>query len=340
MSFDPNTLFYMVLGVAVLMYVILDGFDLGVGALHLFAKTDEQRRIFLNAIGPVWDGNEVWIIIVVGGLFAGFPNVYATVLSGFYSLFMILIAGLIFRAVAIEFRSKRPSQAWRSLWDVVFSFSSLIVTYIIGVLLGNLIQGIPLDAEQNYTGGFFDLFTPYSLITGFLAIALCAMHGAIYLHMKTEGEAHRVVHRWINLTIGFFMVCFIIVSFATFTVAPHMMEPFRERPFLMVLPLLAILAIGSIPIQIKREKAGLAFISSCVSILLLLNLYHVGTFPYIVYSPVNPENSLTIYNTASSPKTLKILLIIVLIGVPLVLAYGFWVYRVFRGKVKLDHTSY
>ena len=340
MNFDPNTLFYLVLGVAVLMYVILDGFDLGVGALHLFAKTDEQRRIFLNAIGPVWDGNEVWIIIVVGGLFAGFPNVYATVLSGFYSLFMILIAGLIFRAVAIEFRSKRPSHGWRSLWDVVFSFSSLMVTYIIGVLLGNLIQGVPLDAEQNYTGGFLDLFSPYALITGLFAIALCTMHGAIYLHMKTEGEAHQIVHRWINLTITFFMVCFIIVSMATFRVASHMMDPFINKPILMILPLLAILSISSIPVQIKREKAGWAFISSCFSILLLLSLYHLGTFPYIVYSPVNPENSLTIYNAASSEKTLKILLLIVLIGVPLVLAYGFWVYRVFRGKVKLDHTSY
>src|SRR3989338_5440991 len=149
-----EALWYAVIGASLLFYTILDGFDLGVGALHLFARGDTQRRIFLNAIGPVWDGNEVWIVIVMGGMFAGFPNVYATIFSGFYTLLMFLIAGLMFRAVAIEFRSKRESPKWRSLWDVVFSFASILVAFVLGVLIGNMIRGIPLDAEQNYVGTF------------------------------------------------------------------------------------------------------------------------------------------------------------------------------------------
>lgn len=340
MIIDANTAFYFVIGIAVLMYVMLDGFDLGVGALHLFAKTDEERRIFLNAIGPVWDGNEVWIIIVVGGLFAGFPNAYATILSGFYSLFMILIAGFIFRAAAIEFRSKRESPRWRGLWDFVFCAASLVVAFVIGILLGNLIQGVPLDAEQNYTGDFFNLFSPYVLIVALFALSLCTMHGAIYLYMKTEGEAHQTVRRWINPAIGFFLIAFFLVSLATFFTAPHMIVPMRENPLLGMIPLLALVTIFSIPMLIKREKAGWAFISSCVSILLLLSLYQIGTYPYLIYSPAIPENSLTIYNASSTEKTLKTLLLIVAIGIPLVLAYGFWVYRIFRGKVKLDSSSY
>ncbi len=143
-----ETLWYGVIGVAALFYVVLDGFDLGVGALHLLARNDTQRRVFLNAIGPVWDGNEVWIVIVMGGLFAGFPNAYATIFSGFYTLLMFLIAGLIFRAAAIEFRSKRESSIWRNLWDVVFAFSSILVAFILGVLIGNMVEGIPLNASQ------------------------------------------------------------------------------------------------------------------------------------------------------------------------------------------------
>src|SRR3989344_4235601 len=149
---DLATLWYFVMGFSVLAYTVLDGFDLGVGALHLFARGDTQRRTFLNAIGPVWDGNEVWIVIVMGGMFAGFPNVYATIFSGFYTLLMFLIAGLMFRAAAIEFRSKQESPGWRSLWDIVFSFASILVAFVRGLMMGNMIVGVPLNAMQDYVG--------------------------------------------------------------------------------------------------------------------------------------------------------------------------------------------
>ncbi len=338
---DLETAWYLVMGLSVLMYTVLDGFDLGVGALHLCAKTDEQRRIFINAIGPVWDGNEVWIVIVMGGLFAGFPNAYATIFSGFYTLLMFLIAGLMFRAAAIEFRSKTASKIWRQIWDCIFFVSSILVGFVIGVILGNLILGVPIDSEQNFVGTFADFFRPYAILVGLLALSLFAMHGAIYLYMKTDGEAHQVVRKWILPSIIVFVLFFATTTAATLINLPYMFQPHLKNPVLWILPILAIAAIINIPIQVKRDRGGWAFISSCVSILLLLCLFHIGTFPYILHSTVDPDtNSLTIYNTAATPKTLRILLTVVAIGVPMVLSYGFLVYRIFRGKVRLDSSSY
>jgi cytochrome d ubiquinol oxidase subunit II len=338
---DVQSLWYFVIGAAMISYTILDGFDLGVGALHLFAKTDEQRRIFLNSIGPVWDGNEVWIVIVMGGVFAGFPNAYATVFSGFYTLLMFLIAALIFRAVAIEFRSKNESIFWRKLWDIVFSFASILVAFVLGLILGNMVEGIPLDHRQDYIGDFTDLLGPYPVMIGFTSCALFAMHGAIYLAMKTDGQAHEIVRKWINKAIGVFIFFYFVSTIGTLKYMPHMVERMLERPYLFLFPLLALAAIFSIVYQVKKNNSGWAFIFSSISIALLVILFGLGTYPVIVQSTINPDqNSLTIYNAASSEKTLQILLLIVALGLPLVFAYGAWVYRIFRGKVRLEKSSY
>lgn len=336
-----ETLWYGVIGISILFYVVLDGFDLGVGSLHLLARTDLQRRTFLNAIGPVWDGNEVWIVIVMGGLFAGFPDVYATVFSGFYTMLMFLIAGLVFRATAIEFRSKRESTGWRQFWDAIFSLSSILVAFVVGLIAGNLIEGVPLNAQQDYTGTFSDFFKPYSVLVGITAVSVFTMHGAIYLSMKTEGESHKTVQRWINPAILFFVFCFFATTVATLLYMPHMSERFRQMPYLFIFPLLAFIAIINIPYQIKKSNDGWAFVSSCLCLAFLLVLYGFGTFPTIVLSTIEPDlYSLTIYNSASSQNTLLNLIIVVLIGVPLVLAYGFWIYRIFRGKIRLEKSSY
>ena len=336
-----ETLWYMVIGISTMFYVVLDGFDLGVGALHLLAKNDLQRRVFLNAIGPVWDGNEVWIVIVMGGLFAGFPNVYATIFSGFYTLLMFLIAGLMFRAAAIEFRSKRESKIWRNFWDAVFSFASILVGFVLGLLIGNMVEGIPLDASQDFIGTFSIFFRPYSVLIGITAMSLFAMHGAIFLTMKTEGQTHATVRKWITPAVLVFIFFFILSTIATWTHASHMVLRFKEMPYLVIFPILAFCAIANVFYQVRQKNDGWAFISSCLCLSLLLILYGFGTYPVIVPSTIEPlTHSLTIYNSASSPKTLINLLIVVAIGVPLVLAYGFWVYRVFRGKVKLEKMSY
>lgn len=338
---DLQTLWYLVIGVAVFMYAVLDGFDLGVGALHLFARTDQERRIFLNAIGPVWDGNEVWIVIVMGGLFAGFPNAYATVFSGFYTLMMFLIAGLIFRAAAIEFRSKREERVWRSFWDCIFSISSILVGLVLGLFIGNLVEGLYIDRNEDFVMSFADFFRPYSIVVAITSMSLFAMHGTIYLAMKTEKEAHETVHRWIGKAVAFFLIWYVILTVSTFVYKPHMLQRFEDHPTFSILPILSLTALGMIVYFVRKKMHGLAFIFSSLTIACLLGLYCVGTYPTIVYSLLNPDtNSLTIYNASSSEKTLGILLIVVAIGVPLVLAYGFWVYRIFRGKVQLNDMSY
>jgi len=336
-----EVLWYIVIIIAMIAYTVLDGFDLGVGALHLFVRKDVERRIFMNAIGPVWDGNEVWLVIVIGALFAGFPNVYATTMSAFYNLVMGLITGLIFRAVAIEFRSKVGDPRWRNIWDVVFCVSSIMIAFGMGFVLGNLIEGIPLNENQDFVGTSADFWKPYPILLGFTSVALFMMHGAIFLAMKTEGELHQRLRKWTNYLIGVFFCFYAVLTALTLATYPHMTDQMVSRPYLFIVPLLALLTILNVPLQMKKGNDGWAFLSSCLSIALLLVLFAIGTYPTIVRSSINPEiYSLTAFNTASSRLTLTVLLIIVAIGVPLVLAYGAYIYRVFRGKVKLDKTSY
>jgi cytochrome d ubiquinol oxidase subunit II len=339
MSFDLNTAWFLLVGILLAGYAVLDGFDLGVGALHLFARTDVQRRTFLNAIGPVWDGNEVWLVTGGGALFAAFPIVYATVFSGFYVAMILLLFGLIFRAVAIEFRSKQPGARWRRAWDRSFAFASIASSLLMGVAFGNVIWGIPLDAAGEFAGSFVSLLTPYALLTGVTTVALFMMHGAMYLLLKTEGETQQMVKGWVSNTIIFFLVCYATTTMATIIFRPEMTATMRANPVLLALPVLTMLAIANVPRAIHRLRFGEAFLSSSCAVLGLFGLVGVGMYPTLV-NAWEPARQLTIYNAASSPKTLGIMLIMALVGIPLVLTYTVSVYWIFRGKVKLDSTSY
>lgn len=322
-------------------YAILDGFDLGVGMLHLFSKKDDERRLMLNAIGPVWDGNEVWLVTAGGALFAGFPDVYATVCSAFYVPIMILLSGIIFRAVAIEFRSKQSMSWWRWTWDILFSLASLVIALALGITLGNLIRGLPLNEHKEFTGTLEDLLSPYALLVGIMAAALFCMHGSIYLMMKTEGDFREKMRRWVNPSIIAFIMCYAIGTIATLIYMPHMTEAIKERPSFFFVAVLNMFAIANIPREIYRGKDGRAFISSCCNIICLLALFAIGMYPNAVRAINDHANlSLTIYNSASSQKTLEILLLMAIIGIPLVVSYTFAVYWIFRGKVKLDTHSY
>jgi cytochrome d ubiquinol oxidase subunit II len=337
---DLNTVWFGLVGVLLTGYAILDGFDLGVGALHLLTTKDEHRRLMINAIGPVWDGNEVWLVTGGGALFAAFPEVYATVFSGFYMAFMLLLCMLIFRAVAIEFRSKQPMRWWRQTWDVSFSVASLGCSLLFGVAFGNIIWGVPLDAQREFAGSFLGLLNPYALLVGVTTVALFMMHGAIYVVLKTEGELHEIARGWINNTIIFFIICYGVTTMATLLYLPHMSEHMQRHPVFFVVPVLTMLAIANIPREIHHGRDFLAFLSSGATMAGLMALVAVGIFPYLVLARPSPDLSLTIYNAASSPKTLYIMLIIALIGVPIVLAYTSSIYYIFRGKVKLDTMSY
>lgn len=321
-------------------YAILDGFDLGVGMLHLSTQKDQDRRIMLNAIGPVWDGNEVWLVTAGGALFAGFPTIYATMLSGFYLLVMLLLNGLIFRAVAIEFRSKRPSILWRWGWDIIFSVGSFMISFILGVILGNLIRGIPLDAAQEFKGQLSDLFSPYAILVGCLVVALFMMHGSIYILMKTEGDFHERMRKRTQPCIILFIMVYLVTTMATLIYIPHMVDVFHDRPLFFLLAVINLLVVANIPREIVQAKDTRAFICSCLNIICLLSLYALGTYPNVVRAINDPTLSLTIYNASSSPKTLEILFLFAFIGIPLVISYTIAIYYIFRGKVKLDKHSY
>lgn len=322
-------------------YAILDGFDLGVGMLHLFSKKDEERRLMLNSIGPVWDGNEVWLVTAGGALFAGFPDVYATLCSAFYIPLMILLTGLIFRAVAIEVRSKQPMAWWRWAWDISFSFASLVIAFALGMSMGNLIRGIPLNEHKEFIGDLSHLVDPYSILMGVLAVALFFMHGAIYILMKTDGELHDKMRAWVNPSIIFYLMVYAIATMATLIYMPHMVEAIKERPYFFLVGVLNMLAIANIPREISLGRDGRAFISSCANIVFLMILYAIGTYPNAVRAINDPANlSLTVFNSSSSEKTLGILLLIAMIGVPMVIAYTIAIYWIFRGKVRLTPSSY
>jgi len=340
MSVDLNTVWFILVGVLLAGYAILDGFDLGVGALHLLTKSDHDRRIMINSIGPVWDGNEVWLVTGGGALFAAFPDVYATSFSGFYLAFILLLVALIFRAVAIEFRSKRPPPGWRKAWDVSFSTSSIVSSLLIGVALGNVIQGIPLTADGEYMGGLPGLLRPYPLVVGLTTVALFAMHGAIYVVMKTEGELQAQVRSWIPRLIGIFVAAYVITTVLTLLFIPHMTTTLRDYPILFVVPVLNALAIANIPREIHKGREFRAFLSSCAAMVFLMALFGIGMYPDMIFSSPVAENSLTIYNASSSAKTLQIMLIIAIIGMPIVIAYTASIYWIFRGKVVLDASSY
>lgn len=322
-------------------YAVLDGFDLGVGILHLFSKKDHERRLMLNSIGPVWDGNEVWLVTAGGALFAGFPIVYATLCTAFYLPLMALLASLIFRAVAIEFRSKQPMAWWRWTWDLLFALASFLIAFILGVAMGNLIRGIPLNSDQEFIGDLDHLIDPYSLLIGIFTVSLFALHGLIFILLKTEGELHDKMRSWTIPCMVFFIMCYAITTLTTLIFMPHMAQAVKERPYIFGVALLNLFAIANIPREINAGRDGRAFVSSCVNIICLMTLYALSTYPNVVRAINGPEEySITIFNSASSLLTLKILLLIALIGIPLVLGYTAMIYYIFHGKVKLDSNSY
>jgi cytochrome d ubiquinol oxidase subunit II len=337
---DLNLLWFGLLGVLLTGYAILDGFDLGVGMLHLRARSDVERRMFMNSIGPLWDGNEVWLVTFGGALFAAFPHAYATAFSAFYTPFIVLLFALIFRAVSMEFRSKRASTSWRRGFDVGFFASSGLATFLFGVAVGNSMMGLPIGPDMEFKGGLLDLLPPYGLLVGVLAVATFLMHGSIYLYMKTEGELRARIHGWMWRTFVVFLVVYLITTITTLVTIPHALRNFEEYPWAWVVVVLNILAIANVPRAIRGDRPLYAFVSSSAAIAALVFLFGMALFPNLIYSSLNPDWSLTIYNAASSQKTLGIMRTIAVIGMPFVLAYTIVIYWTFRGKVELGKFSY
>jgi cytochrome bd ubiquinol oxidase subunit II len=341
LGIDLPTWWFLVLGALFTGYSILDGFDFGAGAWHLFLHDESHRRIALNAIGPVWDGNEVWLVIGFGAMFAGFPVMYASLLSSMYVPFILFLALIIFRAVSIEFRGKESMKWWLNTWDFMYFFASTALAFLLGVVLGNVTGGIAIGANGEYLGrGMLDFFSLFSILTGITVTFLLMTHGGCYLILKTEGALCEKIMKQLKWSIYLFIFFFIVLTVYTFFKMPHLTDKFRETPLLLLLPAAAFLSIANIPrLENKSDYLG-AFIFSAVTMSLMLISVAIEIFPVVLVSSADPSFSLTIYDVASSDKSLGIMLTIVVIGLPLVLAYTFIVYKTFMGKVKLEEHSY
>ena len=341
LGLDYPTWWFLVIGGLFSGYAILDGFDFGAGAWHLFFKKDKSRKIALNAVGPVWDGNEVWLVIGGGALFAGFPVMYATLFSSMYIPFILFLVFIIFRAIAIEFRGKEEMKWWKKTWDISYSVASVALAFFLGVVLGNVLRGIPIDENFDYAGGgFFEFLNPYALLVGITTLALFMMHGAIYLLLKTEGRLYEKLIRLLRQGMIFFIISFVITTIYTLLYIPHLSDSFKNNPELFAVPVLVFLSIANVPRLASKRKFGWAFFFSALTISMLLVLVAIELYPVLLRSTVDPDHSITVYNAASSTKSLKIMLRIVAIGTPLVLFYTIFVYKTFAGKVKLDEHSY
>ncbi len=337
---DLNTIWFVLVGVLIIGYAVLDGFDLGVGSLHLLARNDNERRIFLNAVGPVWDGNEVWLLTGGGALFAAFPRVYATVFSAFYLALMLLLFALIFRAVSMEFRSKEDSPAWRKAWDWAFFLGSLLPAVLFGVAIGNILRGIPLDSGGIFRGSFFGLLNPYSILIGLVSLSMFIWHGATYLTLKTEDDLQQRAKKWATRGWIAFVALYILATFSTMLTSPFLFEGILGNPLFWISFLILLGAIIYYPVSLGRNQFGRAFIASAVTIATAIGLVAISLFPRLVPSLQDLAYSLTIFNASSTPRTLTAMFIIALIGMPIVIAYTIFIYRQFRGKVKLGEESY
>ena len=336
-----QTTWYVLFIAIISGYVILDGFDLGVGMLSPFlARNDHDRRILLNSIGPVWDGNEVWLVLGGGALFAAFPLVYASLFSGFYLAMMLVLLVLIMRTVAIEFRSKRPEAWWRSLWDWTFTISSFGITILLGVALGNVIRGVALDQQGNMSVSLVDLLNPYSIALGLVAVSMLCLHGAIFLSQKADGELLEKVKSLIpKLLVSFFVLMTVLIGW-TLLRDDQVTQNFKDRPWTVIFPVLAFLSIVTAWLFVRRGAYLSAFLASATMIALLLGAVACGMYPVMLRSTTDSAFDLTVQNASSAKETLTVMFVIALIGLPFVLLYTAGVYYFFRGKVVLDDESY
>jgi len=318
---------FIVIAVLWTGFFILEGFDFGVGMLHDAVGTDEaSRRAAINTIGPLWDGNEVWLIVAGAAMFAAFPGWYATMFSGLYLALVQLLAAIIVRGVAFEYRGKRDAARWRRTWDVTLTTGSLLAPLLIGVGLGDLLNGLPINADQNYTGSFWDLLQPYAVFTGVTFVLICLLHGATFLCLKTTDEMHersgRLARRIAPFTaaavIGFIIWTHVVAS-TTF--------------FLNLIELLAVLAVIAAVSLVYARREGFAFAATTVTVAACVLSIFVDLYPNVMVSSTNHAYNLTVYNTASGAYSLKAMTVVVVIFLPLVLGYQIWSYYVFRKRV-------
>ncbi|MBP8997323.1 MAG: cytochrome d ubiquinol oxidase subunit II [Anaerolineaceae bacterium] len=331
---DLNILWFILITILYTGFFFLEGFDFGVGILLTsLTRKDVERRAIINTIGPHWDGNEVWLIVAGGATFAAFPHWYATMFSGFYLGFFLLLFALIIRGVAFEFRSKSESPKWRYGWDRAISISSFLAAFLLGVVFTNLVRGVPIDANMQYTGTFFNLLNPISLLGGVTVVLLFCFHGANFLSLKlTEGlraKAHTNAKMYFTAALVFALGLFAALFFTK--------SAFSSKGLVtLILPVLAAAAMIVSRVMMGKKHEGWAFICSSLAVVFTVGALFLALFPNVMISSTNAAYHLTIYNASSSPYTLKVMSIVAAIMVPVVLIYQIWTYTVFKKRVKAD----
>lgn len=322
-------------------YLILDGFDMGVGMLHLpLARDDTERRTMLNSIGPIWDGNEVWLVLGGGVLFAVFPLAYASLFSGFYMAMMFVLVVLILRAVAIEFRSKEKSTRWRTGWDLAFAASSAGLALLLGVAFGNIMVGVPLDSDGNIIVTLVELLSPFALLFGLTTMAMLTLHGGFYLMMKLDGAILARLRRWLpGLAIAFFVLMTLVIVIMVLD-GQQVTRRYTEQIWPVIFPAAALGAFAVAWRMMRASRFFEAFVASSAMIGLLLVSAAIGMYPNLLISTTDAANNLTVSNAAAADNTLTVALIVAVIGMPFVLLYTAGVYYIFRGKTHVEPEGY
>lgn len=334
---DLNTLWFWIIGILFIGFFILEGFDYGVGILlPFYGKDDDERRIIINTIGPFWDGNEVWIISAGAMMFSAFPHWYATLFSGFYLALILLLLALIVRGVAFEFRSKDARRGWRNFWDWMIFVGSFFPALLWGVAFGNLMRGVPINAQMEYAGDFLTLLNPYALLVGVFAVAVMTLHGALFLLLRTNGDlAARVrgaVNRLWLIAFALYVITLIASALAT---------DMLSRPTMpIVVAILGGIALFAAQRLHQRARDGWAFTMTALTIAATFITFALTLYPRVMISTLKPEWSLTIYNAAATPYTLTVMSVVALIFIPLVIVYQAWTYYIFRERVTRKTLEY
>lgn len=334
---ELNVLWFILIGVLFAGFFILEGFDYGVGIMLPFVgKTDEERRVVLNTIGPFWDGNEVWLLTAGGAIFAAFPNWYATLFSGFYLALFLILFGLIVRGVAIDFRSKVENDTWRKTWDGLFFIGSLLPALLFGVAVSNFLTGVPIDADMEFAGNLFTLITPFTLLGGIVFVLVFAFHGCLFLSLKSGVQELNERVKTYSVKIGIAMLAVTVVWVIYAALITGLLHSVIA---VAAAGIAAVCLIAAVALQWKG-KSGFAFIASVVAILSVTVMVFAAMFPNVLISTLNPLWSLTIHNACSSPYTLKIMTIVAVTLVPIVLLYQGWSFWVFRKRITKNDLYY
>jgi cytochrome bd ubiquinol oxidase subunit II len=337
---ELQSIWFFIWGLLWAIFFMTDGFDFGVGTLYPFlGKSDTDKRVMINSLGPLWDGNEVWLITAGGVTFAAFPTVYAVMFSSLYSALMLILFALILRGVSFEFRGKVDNPTWIKVWDVCIFIGSFLPALLFGVAFANIFQGIPIDGDGIYHGTLFTLLNPYGLLGGLLFVLLFVVHGALWIAIRAEGDLHdRAVSMAGKIWIALLVVAVIFLAASYYSTKLY--DNYLEQPLLFIVILIAVAALLGTRLLIAQKSYFKAWFSSSATIVACTFFGVIGLFPSLFPSSISEEYSLTAFNASSSPLTLKIMLVVVLLFIPVVIAYQIWAYTLFTGKIAEGDLEY